>query len=37
VTIERDARTGKGSLSVRFFSDSDLVRLLQIMGVDTEL
>ncbi len=37
VTIERDARTGKGTVSVRFFSDTDLIRLLQIMGVDTEL
>ena len=37
VVIERDAKTGKGSVSVRFFSDSDLIRLLQIMGVDTEL
>ena len=37
VAIERDAKTGKGTVSVRFFSDSDLVRLLQIMGVDTEL
>lgn len=37
VTIERDARTGKGTVSVRFFSNDDLIRLLQIMGVDTEL
>jgi ParB family chromosome partitioning protein len=37
VTIERDARTGKGTVSVRFFNDGDLIRLLQIMGVDTEL
>lgn len=37
VTIERDVRTGKGAVSVRFFSDSDLIRLLQIMGVDTQL
>jgi len=37
VTIERDTRTGKGTVSVRFFSDTDLIRLLQIMGVDTEL
>jgi len=37
VTIERDARTGKGAISVRFYDDQDLVRLLQIMGVDTEL
>jgi ParB family chromosome partitioning protein len=37
VSIERDARSGKGTVSVRFFSDNDLIRLLQIMGVDTEL
>ena len=37
VTIERDAKTGKGQVSVRFFNDADLIRLLQIMGVDTEL
>jgi ParB family chromosome partitioning protein len=37
VTIERDARTGKGAISVRFYNDEDLIRLLQIMGVDTEL
>ena len=37
VTIERDPRTGKGSVSVRFFNDGDLIRLLQIMGVDTAL
>lgn len=37
VTIERDPKTGKGSVSVKFFNDGDLVRLLQIMGVDTEL
>ena len=37
VAIERDGKTGKGTVSVRFFSDNDLIRLLQIMGVDTEL
>ncbi len=37
VSIERDAKTGKGQVSVRFFNDADLIRLLQIMGVDTEL
>ena len=37
VTIERDPKTGKGQVSVRFFNDGDLIRLLQIMGVDTEL
>lgn len=37
VAIERDPKTGKGQVSVRFFNDADLIRLLQIMGVDTEL
>ncbi len=37
VEIQRNARDGKGSLSVRFFSDDDLIRLLKIMGVDTQL
>ena len=37
VVIDRDARTGKGSISLRFYGDDDLVRLLKIMGVDTEL
>jgi ParB family chromosome partitioning protein len=37
VRIERDAKTGKGALTIRFFSDTDLERLLEIMGVDTNL
>ena len=37
VAIERDQGNGKGMVTVRFYSDSDLVRLLNIMGVDTEL
>ncbi len=37
VTIERDAKTGKGAIQLRFYSDDDLIRLLKIMGVDTEL
>jgi ParB family chromosome partitioning protein len=37
VTIDRDPKDGKGSVSVRFYSDSDLIRVLKIMGVDTEL
>ncbi len=37
VEIQRDGKKGKGSLAVRFYSDDDLVRLLKIMGVDTEL
>ena len=37
VGIDRDAKTGKGTISLRFYGDDDLVRLLKIMGVDTEL
>ena len=37
VAIDRDAKTGKGSIHLRFYSDDDLIRLLKIMGVDTEL
>ena len=37
VAIERNATSGKGAVSVRFYSDDDLIRVLRIMGVDTEL
>ncbi len=37
VTIERNSSDGNGSLSLRFYSDSDLMRLLQTMGIDTEV
>ena len=37
VHIDRDPSTGKGSISVRFYSDSDLERVLKIMGVDPDL
>ncbi len=37
VTIARDAEGGKGTISLRFFDDSDLVRVLKIMGVDTDI
>jgi ParB family chromosome partitioning protein len=37
VAIERDPKEGKGSISVRFFSDDDLIRILAAMGVDTNL
>jgi len=37
VRIERDPRTGKGTLVIRFFSDEDLERVLEIMGIDTNL
>ncbi len=37
VVIDRDNKTGKGAIQLRFYSDDDLIRLLKIMGVDTEL
>ncbi len=37
VVIDRDPGSGKGSIHLRFYSDDDLIRLLKIMGVDTEL
>jgi ParB family chromosome partitioning protein len=37
VAIDRDANSGKGTISLRFYGDDDLVRLLKIMGVDTDL
>ncbi|MCP4572713.1 MAG: ParB/RepB/Spo0J family partition protein [bacterium] len=37
VTVQRDAKTGKGTISLRFYDDDDFIRLLKIMGVDTEL
>jgi len=37
VVIDRDRKTGKGTISVRFYSDDDLLRLLKIMGVDTDI
>ncbi len=37
VAIDRDSKSGKGSIQLRFYSDDDLIRLLKIMGVDTEL
>lgn len=37
VSIDRNEKTKKGSISVRFYSDDDLMRLLKIMGVDTDL
>ena len=37
VTVDRNAQDGKGSVSVRFYSDDDFMRLLKIMGVDTNL
>ncbi len=36
VTIDRDA-AGKGRVSVAYFDDADLERLLSMMGVDTHL
>ncbi len=37
VEIIRNPSDGKGSVSIRFYSDEDLVRVLKVMGVDTEL
>jgi len=37
VTVQRDAASGKGEVSIRFYSDDDLLRILKIMGVDTDL
>ena len=37
VEIVRNPDGGKGSVTVRFYSDDDLIRVLKIMGVDTEL
>jgi hypothetical protein len=37
VNITRDAKTGRGEFSVKFYSDTDLTRLLDIMGIDTDL
>jgi ParB family transcriptional regulator, chromosome partitioning protein len=37
VVIERNPGTGKGEVTVRFYSDDDLIRVLRVMGVDTDL
>ena len=37
VSIVRDANSDKGTISLRFYADSDLVRVLKIMGVDTDI
>jgi len=37
VAIDRNASDGKGSVNIRFYSDEDLMRVLKIMGVDTQL
>ncbi len=37
VVIERDAKTKHGAITVRFFSDDDLERVLTAMGVDADL
>jgi ParB family chromosome partitioning protein len=37
VTISHDSDNVKGTISLRFFSDSDLMRVLKIMGVDTDI
>ena len=37
VGIERDPVSGTGQISIKFFSDNDLERLLTMLGVDTDL
>jgi len=37
VTIAREKDNTKGTISLRFYSDADLVRVLKIMGVDTDI
>ncbi len=37
VVIDRNPKDGKGTVNIRFYSDSDLIRVLKIMGVDTDL
>lgn len=37
IEIKRDAKSGKGEVTIRFYSDDDLVRVLKLMGVDTDL
>ncbi|MFT5233899.1 MAG: ParB family chromosome partitioning protein [Candidatus Krumholzibacteriia bacterium] len=37
VAIDRNKKTTKGTIQLKFYSDDDLIRLLKIMGVDTEL
>jgi len=37
VEIQHNPKDGKGSVSVRFYSNDDLIRVLKIMGVDTDL
>ncbi len=32
-----DPGSGKGSVSLRFYSDDDLIRVLKIMGVNTDI
>jgi ParB family transcriptional regulator, chromosome partitioning protein len=37
VEINRNPADGKGTVSIRFYSDDDLIRVLKIMGVDTDI
>ncbi len=37
VAINRNPADGKGDVTVRFYSDDDLIRILKVMGVDTDL
>ena len=35
--IERRGADAKGELTIRFYSDDDLLRILAVLGVDTDL
>ena len=37
VQIDRNATTKKGTISLRFYGDDDLIRVLKIMGVNTDI
>lgn len=37
VMIDRNPATKKGTISLRFYDDADLLRVLKIMGVDTDI
>jgi ParB family chromosome partitioning protein len=37
VQIDRNAATKKGTISLRFYGDDDLLRVLKIMGVNTDI
>ena len=37
VNIDRDPQTKKGTIQLRFYDDADLLRVLKMMGVDTDI